>query len=180
MSIPKWNNPPRSTCCDPCSFRLLQAQQPHRRNPVRQELDSPCPEYCREVSERFIELLDIVSRQDPTFTILDASQTEKVLQFLCLGGTLNSAEWCQHLYMARKDDKPPGRGKRDKVVDEDGEKIVWRAYVQVAKNKDCPMTERQEAVRKLKRLFMDRWNKNYPFFQGSATGTNIGRDCGCL
>ena len=23
--------------------RLLQAQQPHRRNPVRQELDSPCP-----------------------------------------------------------------------------------------------------------------------------------------
>ena len=42
-------------------------------------------------------------------------------------------------------------------------KIVRRAYVQVAKNKDCPMTERQEAVRKLKRLFMDRWNKNYPF-----------------
>ena len=143
--------------------RLLQAQQPHRRNPVRQELDSPCPEYCREVSERFIELLDIVSKQDPTFSILDASQTEKVLQFLCLGGTLNSAEWCQHLYMARKDDKPPGRGKRDEVVDEDGEKIVWRAYVQVAKNKDCPMTERQEAVRKLKRLFMDRWNTNYPF-----------------
>ena len=32
--------------------RLLQAQQPHRRNLLRQELDSPCPEYCREVSEK--------------------------------------------------------------------------------------------------------------------------------
>ena len=137
---------------------ILPSTTVHSTTQVKETDDTHIPPVTyRRASQYVVTILQLISEQDENFESIDAIQTQKVLQFLCSGGTLESAQWSNRLLKSMS-------GSSASLLVKQGvhEITVWRSYVEAAKNGDASMTERKEAARQLFHIWLDRWNNNFP------------------
>ncbi|KAL7557150.1 hypothetical protein ACA910_002432 [Epithemia clementina (nom. ined.)] len=120
-------------------------------------IDHSSTDLLRQASNRLIRIISLLSEQDLVFSSLDLIQKQKIMTFLSRAGTLESAAWCNRVYRSTSDASSGALVKQGIH-----EMIVWNAFVEAAKNTYSPMEERKEAVRRLFRLWLFRWNNDFP------------------